>query len=255
MDPQQNQQLTDKEVEGVRAVASAGIEGRQLRYYDYCMAAFTVVLVCANLIGAVKVASFDVPLLGALAFGGGVLFFPLNYVLGDVLTEVYGYARARRVLWVGFGACIFAAAMAAFVVAMPADPDWEGQEAFAFVMGQAPRIAFASVLGFWAGEFTNAYVLARMKLWTKGKHLWSRTIGSTVLGQAVDSVIFYPVAFLGVWPLKLVLVVMVSNYLLKVLWEALLTPVTYRLVAFLKKAEGMDVYDVDTNFSPFRLKV
>ncbi len=236
-------------------VDAADLEGRQLRFYDYCMAAFVVVLVCANLIGAVKVASVPLPLVGAVAFGGGVLFFPLNYVLGDVLTEVYGYGRARRVLWVGFGACIFAAAMAAFVVALPPDPDWAGQEAFAFVMGQAPRIALASVLGFWAGEFTNAYVLARMKLWTKGRHLWSRTIGSTVVGQAVDSLIFYPLAFLGVWPLRLVLVVLVSNYVLKVLWEVVLTPVTYRVVAFLKRAEGVDVYDRGTDFTPFRLKV
>lgn len=239
----------------VRAVEADSIRGARLRYYDYCMAAFAVILICSNLIGAGKVATLDLPLLGAVTFGAGILFFPLSYVLGDVLTEVYGYARARRVVWVGFAASIFAAAMAAAVVAMPPAADWRGQEALATVMGQAPRIFAASILAFWAGEFTNAFVLARMKLWTKGRMLWTRTIGSTVAGQGVDTLIFYPLAFWGIWEPGLIATVMLTNYLLKVGWEVLLTPVTYKVVAGMKRAEGLDVYDVETDFTPFRTRI
>ncbi|MCG2840387.1 queuosine precursor transporter [Sandaracinobacter sp. RS1-74] len=255
MNEQRVEGLTVEEPAGVRAVEAGAIEGRRLRYYDYCMAAFAVLLICANLIGAGKVAALDLPLFGTVAFGAGILFFPLSYVLGDVLTEVYGYARARRVVWVGFAASVFAAGMAAVVVAMPPADDWTGQEALAGVMGQAPRIFAASVTAFWAGEFANAFVMARMKVWTRGRYLWTRTIGSTVVGQGVDSLIFYPLAFLGVWDTRLVLTVMATNYLMKVLWEALLTPVTYKVVAFMKRSEGLDVFDVETDFTPFRTKV
>lgn len=240
---------------GVRAVEARAIEGRRLRYYDYCMAAFAVILICANLIGAGKVATVELPLLGALTFGAGILFFPLSYVLGDVLTEVYGYARARRVVWVGFAAAVFAAAMAAFIVWIPPAADWQGQDALAAVLGQAPRIFAASILAFWAGEFANAFVMARMKLLTKGRFLWTRTIGSTVVGQGVDTLLFYPLAFWGVWEAKLILTVMLANYLLKVGWEAALTPVTYKVVGAMKRAEGLDVYDVATDFTPFRTRV
>lgn len=240
---------------GVQAVAASAILGQRLRYYDYCMAAFVAILICSNLIGAAKVGSITLPLVGAVTFGAGILFFPLSYVLGDVLTEVYGYARARRVVWVGFAAAVFAAGMAAFIVVLPPAPGWSGQEALAAVLGQAPRIFAASVLAFWAGEFANAFVLARMKLLTGGRHLWTRTIGSTVAGQLVDSLIFYPLAFLGVWETQLVVTVMVTNYLMKVGWEVLLTPVTYRIVAFMKRREGLDVFDAGTDFSPFRTRV
>ncbi len=239
----------------IRTVEAGQIAGRRLRYYDYCMAAFAVILICANLIGAGKVATMSLPLLGAVTFGAGILFFPLSYVLGDVLTEVYGYARARRVVWVGFAASVFAAGMAAFIVWIPPAADWTGQAALAAVMGQAPRIFAASVTAFWAGEFANAFVLARMKVWTNGRHLWSRTIGSTAVGQAVDSLIFYPLAFLGVWETSLVLTVMLTNYLLKVAWEVLLTPVTYKVVGAIKRAEGVDVFDLETDFTPFRTRV
>lgn len=243
------------EPEGVRAVTAAAIEGKRLRFYDYCMAAFVAILICSNLIGAGKVAEVDLPIWGAVTFGAGILFFPLSYVLGDVLTEVYGYARARRVVWVGFVAASFAAAMAAFIVWIPPAPGWQGQEAMAQVFGQVPRIFAASILAFWAGEIANAYVLARMKLLTRGRFLWTRTIGSTVVGQGVDSLIFYPLAFWGVWENSLVLTVMATNYLLKVGWEAALTPVTYKVVGFMKRAEGLDVYDAGTDFTPFRTKV
>lgn len=244
-----------KEPIGIRAVEARALEGRRLRYYDYCMVAFSVILICSNLIGASKVSVLDVPYFGPVVFGSAVLFFPLSYVLGDVLTEVYGYARARRVVWVGFFASIYAAAMAAAVVAMPPAPGWQGQETIAAVFGQTPRIFAASIAAFWCGEFANAYVLAWMKLLTGGRHLWTRTIGSTVVGQAVDSLIFYPLAFLGVWETHLVVAVMLSNYLMKVGWEALLTPVTYRIVGFMKRHEGIDVYDIGTDFTPFRTKV
>ncbi|MGL6043866.1 MAG: queuosine precursor transporter [Sandaracinobacteroides sp.] len=241
--------------DGVRAVEAGEIFGKRLKYYDYCMAAFVAILICSNLIGAGKVATVELPWLGALTFGAGILFFPLGYVLGDVLTEVYGYARARRVVWVGFAASIFTAGMAATVVAMPPAEGWDGQEALAAVFGQVPRIFAASILAFWAGEFANAFVLARMKVWTGGRYLWTRTIGSTAVGQGVDSLIFYPLAFLGVWETSLVVTVMVTNYLLKVGWEVLLTPVTYKVVGAMKRGEGLDVYDVETDFTPFRTKV
>lgn len=241
--------------EGVRAVEAGAIAGARLKYYDYCMVAFAVILICSNLIGAAKVSTLNLPLIGAVTFGTGILFFPLGYVLGDVLTEVYGYARARRVVWVGFAASIFAAAMAAFIVWMPPSAEWEGQEAIAQVFGQVPRIFAASIAAFWAGEFANAFVMARMKVWTEGRYLWTRTIGSTAVGQGVDTLIFYPLAFWGVWEPSLIATVMATNYVLKVAWEAALTPVTYAVVNGMKRAEGLDVYDVDTDFTPFRTKV
>lgn len=240
---------------GITPVEARSLEGRRLRYYDYCMVAFAVILICSNLVGAAKVSVVELPWLGPMVFGSAVLFFPLSYVLGDVLTEVYGYARARRVVWVGFAASVYAAGMTAVIVAIPPAPDWHGQEAIASVFGQTPRIFAASILAFWCGEFANAFVLAWMKVFTGGRMLWTRTIGSTVVGQAVDSLIFYPLAFLGTWDTHLVISVMVSNYLLKVGWEVLLTPVTYKIVGFMKRREGIDVYDVGTNFTPFKVKV
>jgi uncharacterized integral membrane protein (TIGR00697 family) len=244
-----------EEPAGVVAVEADALAGRSLRYYDFAMAAFAVILICSNLIGAAKPAQLDLPLIGTITFGAGILFFPLSYVLGDVLTEVYGYARARRVVWVGFAASIFAAAMSWFVVHLPPAEGYEGQEALAAVFGQVPRIFFASILAFWAGEMANAFVLARMKVWTEGKMLWTRTIGSTVVGQGVDSLIFYPLAFWGVWEPALVFAVMGTNYLLKVIWEAALTPVTYKVVAWFKAEEGLDVFDTKTDFTPFKTSV
>ncbi|SFO98612.1 queuosine precursor transporter [Qipengyuania nanhaisediminis] len=219
---------------------------RRFRYFDMVMASFVAVLLLSNVIGAAKLST-----VAGFTFGAGILFFPISYVIGDVLTEVYGYAKARRVIWVGFAALIFMAFMSWAVVAMPPAASWDGQEAYESVFGQVPRIVLASIMAFWAGEFVNSYVLARMKIWTKGKALWSRTIGSTVFGQAVDSAIFYPVAFFGVWDTRDVLIVMVTNWLLKVVWEAVLTPFTYLVVGKLKAAEGVEVFDTDTDFSPF----
>jgi uncharacterized integral membrane protein (TIGR00697 family) len=237
------------------AVDAEALHGRTLKYYDFAMAAFAVILICSNLIGAGKPAQVTLPVFGTVTFGAGILFFPLGYVLGDVLTEVYGFARARRVVWVGFAASVFAAGMSWVVVSLPPSPDWRGQAALAEVFGQVPRIFLASILAFWAGEMANAFVLARMKVLTEGKHLWTRTIGSTVVGQGVDSLIFYPLAFLGVWETSLVFTVLVTNYLLKVLWEVVLTPVTYRVIAWFKHAEGLDVFDTSTDFTPFKASV
>ena len=223
---------------------------RQFRTFDVVMAAFVAILLLSNLIGAAKLAT-----LGGYTFGAGILFFPLGYVIGDVLTEVYGYAHARRCIWVGFSALVFMAFMSWVVVSLPPAAGWDGQAAYESVFGQVPRIVMASIVAFWAGEFVNSFVLARMKVLTQGRHLWTRTIGSTIFGQAVDSVIFYPLAFAGVWSTSQVTTVMFTNWALKVLWEALLTPVTYAVVGWLKRHEGVDVYDEGTDFSPFKTNV
>jgi len=222
----------------------------RFRYYDFVMAAFVTVLLLSNVIGAAK-PTFITISGEQWVYGAGILFFPLGYVIGDILTEVYGYARARRVIWAGFAALIFMAFMSWVVVSLPPAEGWEGQEAYESVFGQVPRIVAASIVAFWAGEFVNSYVMARMKIWTQGKKLWTRTIGSTIVGQGVDSLIFYPLAFWGVWETSAVLTVMVTNWLLKVLWEVALTPVTYAVVGWLKQREGVDIYDDDTNFTPF----
>jgi len=235
----------------IRAVDAGQLHGAQLRYFDFAMAAFVTILLLSNVLGAGKVAQVRLPLIGDWPFGAGILFFPISYVLGDVLTEVYGYARARRCVWAGFGALIFMAFMSWVVVALPPSPDWDGQQAYEAIFGQTPRIVLASILAFWAGEFANSFVLAKMKILTQGRHLWTRTIGSTVIGQAVDSLIFYPVAFIGLWDMKLVLIVLVTQYALKVGWEVLLTPFTYKAVNWLKKREGLDVFDESTDFTPF----
>jgi uncharacterized integral membrane protein (TIGR00697 family) len=228
----------------------AAPQGRgSYRYYDFIMASFVTVLLCANLIGAAKVAQ-----LGRFTFGAGVLFFPISYIFGDVLTEVYGYARARKVVWAGFAALAFASVMSAAVLSFPPAPGWTHQPAYEAVFGSTPRIVLASLVAYFCGEFCNSYVLAKLKLRTRGRFLWARTIGSTVVGEAVDSLIFYPAAFLGTWPDQLVLQVMLSNYAIKVLWEAAITPFTYRIVSFLKRAEREDFYDRGTNFTPFSLQ-
>jgi len=230
------------------------LERRTYRYYDLVMAAFVTVLLCANLIGPGKVGRIG-PFggIGPITFGAGVLFFPVSYIFGDILTEVYGYARARKVVWAGFAAMAFASFMATVVVAIPPAPTWPHQAAYVQVFGATWRIMGASLMAFWAGELCNSFVLAKMKLWSQGKNLYLRTIGSTIVGEGVDSLVFYNVAFLGVWPAEQLLTVMASNYAIKVGWEALATPVTYRVVAFLKTAEAEDYYDRDTDFNPFRV--
>ena len=226
---------------------------RHFRYFDYVMVAFVTILLLSNLIGAGKRSVIDLPLIGPWPFGAGVLFFPISYIIGDVLTEVYGYANARRCIWAGLWAMLFMVFMSVVVVALPPDQGWTGQAAYVAVFGQTPRIVFASVVAFWAGEFVNSFVLAKMKIWTKGEKLWTRTIGSTVFGQAVDSALFYPLAFLAAagWTGQQVMQVALTQWVIKVSWEVILTPATYAIVGFLKNHEGVDVYDTDTEFSPF----
>ena len=244
----------DAEGEGLKHVEAHEVAGRRFRYFDFVMAAFVAILLLSNVIGAGKIASIQLPgTAEPWPFGAGILFFPLSYVLGDVLTEVYGFARARRCIWAGFVALLFMAFMSWVVVKLPADASWAGQAAYEAVFGQVPRIVFASIVAFWAGEFVNSVVLARMKLWTDGRHLWTRTIGSTVAGQGVDSAFFYPLAFFGVLDGPTLLKVMLTQWVLKVTWEALLTPVTFAVVGFLKRREGFDVYDEKTEFMPFSM--
>jgi len=228
-------------------------EQRTYRYYEFVMVAFVTVLICSNLIGPAKIVQVD----GWPAFGAGVLFFPISYVFGDVLTEVYGYARARRVIWAGFAGLAFASIMAAVVVALPPAPFWEHQKAYETAFGQAPRIAAASMFAYFCGEFVNSFVLAKMKILTAGRWLWTRTIGSTIAGEAVDSVLFYPLAFYGsgIIPNDKLPAIMLAQFTLKVAVEVIFTPLTYKIVGALKRVENEDYYDRDTRFTPFTLKV
>ena len=225
---------------------------RAYRYFDLIVGGFVAVLLCSNLIGPSKVATMF-----GVAFGVGNVFFPISYIFGDVLTEVYGYARARRAIWSGFAAMLFATVMSQVVLRLPADPGepWNKtiQPALDLVFGNTWRIVAASILAFVVGDFVNSYVLARMKVWTRGRFLWARTIGSTLAGQAIDSLIFYPLAFAGVWGDDKLLSVLVSNWAFKVGVEVLMTPLTYLVVNALKRAEHEDFMDIGTDFNPFRL--
>jgi uncharacterized integral membrane protein (TIGR00697 family) len=227
-------------------------EGRSYRYYEFVMVAFVTVLICSNLIGPAKIVQVD----GWPAFGAGLLFFPISYVFGDVLTEVYGYARARRVIWAGFAGLAFASVMASVVVALPPAPFWNNQEAYAIAFGTTWRIAAASMFAYFCGEFANSFVLAKMKILTAGRWLWTRTIGSTIVGEAVDSALFYPLAFYGagLMPNEILPGIMLAQFVGKVAVEVLFTPLTYKVIGFLKRAEDEDYYDRATNFSPFILK-
>jgi queuosine precursor transporter len=231
-------------------------QNRTYRYYDLIMAAFVAVLLCSNLIGVHKVSVVNLPFYSEYIFGAGVLFFPISYLFGDILTEVYGYARSRKVIWAGFGAMIFASFMAFFVTYLPSAStmDADRQKAIELIFGQTPRIVLASLTAFWLGEFVNSFVLAKIKLWMSGKLLFVRTISSTIFGEIADSLLFYPIAFYGIWSNEQLISVMIGNYFIKVLWEVLATPFTYIIVGYLKKAESVDFYDKDTNFNPFSLE-
>ncbi|TAK92618.1 MAG: VUT family protein [Burkholderiaceae bacterium] len=233
------------------------MQPRQYKYYEFVLVAFVTVYLCSNLIGPAKAAQLTLPWLGTITFGAGVLFFPISYVFGDILTEVYGFARARRVIWSGFAAMTFAAVMAYVVVALPPAAQWHHQDAYEIAFGNTWRIVIASLTAYFCGEFVNSFVLAKMKIWTAGKYLWTRTIGSTICGEGVDSLIFYPLAFwnTGIIPNELIPKLMLTQWITKTLVEVVLTPVTYWIVARLKHAENEDYYDRDTNFTPFSLKV
>lgn len=230
---------------------------RQYRYYDLIMAAFVCVLLCSNFIGAAKQATLTLPMVGTVTFSAGVLFFPISYLFGDILTEVYGYGRDRRVVWAGFGALAFASFMAFVVVALPASSSsfmqsYQGH--LEGVFGNAWRITAGSMLAFWAGSFANSFVLAKMKIASEGRFLWMRTIGSTIVGEAVDSGMFYFIAFYGIWQTGDLVMIACTQYVLKTAWEVVMTPFTYLVVGFLKKMEDEDYYDRATDFSPFHIK-
>lgn len=241
------------------SVPAATGPAHSLRYYDLLVAGMVAVLLCSNLIGPAKVCQLDLPLLGTVNFGAGNLFFPIAYIFGDVLTEVYGYARARRAIWAGFGALIFASFMTTVIVHLPPAPNEPFnavlQPALETAFGSTWRIVLASIIAYWVGDFVNSYVLARLKVWTGGRRLWLRTIGSTAVGQAADSLLFYPIAFYGIWTHDALAAVMVFNLLFKIGIEVLFTPVTYFVVYRLKRAEGIDTFDRGTDFTPFSLKV
>ena len=232
------------------------------RYYGLLMAAFITVLLCSNLIGPAKVCEINLPFLlpilgSTLIFGAGNLFFPISYVFGDVLTEVYGYAATRKVIWAGFLALIFASLMTQVILLMPpsnTEPfNQQLQPSLEIVFGSTWRIVFASFVAFWVGDFINAYMMAKIKLITRGRFLWIRTIGSTIGGQAADSLIFYPIAFYGIWDNSVLWGVLVFNFFFKVTVEILMTPFTYWLVNSLKRREKIDHFDHNTNFTPFSL--
>ena len=227
---------------------------KSYRYYDLILGAYVCVLLCANLIGAAKVSVVTLPWLGPRTYMAGVLFFPISYLFGDILTEVYGYARDRRAVWSGFGALAFAALMSAVIVHLPPAEFWRSrQPAVEAMFGNTPRIIGASIIAFWCGSFVNSYVLAKMKIWSNGRWLWTRLIGSTVCGELIDTALFYTIAFAGLWTLSDLVSVALDQYVLKSLWEVIATPATYRIVAFLKRAEQEDYYDRGTDFTPFSL--
>ena len=227
---------------------------RTYRYYDLVMAAFVAVLLCSNVIGPGKVCQVQLPLYGTFTFGAGILFFPISYLFDDILTEVYGYARSRRMVWAGFGALLFASFMSWAIVNLPPAPDFHDQESYVRIFGGTPRIVAGSLTAFWFGEFLNSYVLAKLKVFTEGRFLWLRFVGSTIAGEGLDTLIFYPVAFYGLWSNQQLFAVMVGNYTIKVLWEVLATPLTYAVCGYLKRVEHEDYYDRETNFTPFSLQ-
>lgn len=236
---------------------------KHYRYLDFVMVGFVTVLLCSNLIGPAKLCEirlpFSLPIIGSsILFGAGNIFFPIGYIFGDILTEVYGYARARKVIWAGFGAMLFATMMTLVVIHLPMSKSekWNEtyQPAIEVVFGGTWRIALASLIAYWVGDFANSYVLAKMKLITKGRFLWTRTIGSTIVGQGFDSLIFYPLAFYGVWSDQKLAMTVLFNWLFKVSVEILFTPLTYLIVGALKRAEHEDYYDVGTNFTPFSIE-
>lgn len=230
------------------------------RYYDFVMALFITVLLLSNLLSSAKIIDLGVsigPI--ALLFDAGTLVFPISYIFGDILTEVYGYKRSRRVIWMGFMATILMGIFIWIAGALPGEAEWQGyagQEAYDAILGGIPGLAIASVTAYWLGEFSNSFVLAKMKVAMEGRFLWMRTIGSTLVGQGFDTIIFFLIATaLGVFPASILVGLIVTNYILKVGIEVILTPITLFVVNFLKQAENEDYYDRDTNFNPFKLSV
>ena len=218
---------------------------RAYKYYDLLASIFIVVLLISNLVGQ-KICDF-----WGYPVSGAQLLFPITYIFGDVFTEVYGYGGSRRVIWIGFAASLLMAVLGNVIVALPPHPDWQNQQAFATVFHQVPRLVLASLLAYWCGEFANSFTLAKMKLVTKGRYLWTRTVGSTVVGQAVDTTILMIAAFGGELPMRVIARLILGGYLFKVIYEVVATPLTYWIVGFLKRSEGVDKFDYGTRFTPF----
>jgi uncharacterized integral membrane protein (TIGR00697 family) len=222
---------------------------RTYRHFDLLLAIFIVVLLISNLVGQ-KLCS-----IGPFVLSGAQLLFPITYIFGDVFTEVYGYSASRRAIWLGFLANGLLAVMGLITVWLPPAPGWPNQEAFATVFYQIPRLIVASLIAYWCGEFANSYTLAKMKLWTGGRMLWTRTVGSTVAGQAVDTVLLYIIGFGGTAPVSTLARGAASAYLFKVVYEVVATPATYAIVGFLKRSEGLDAFDFKSDFNPFHMGV
>lgn len=232
----------------VTARATVSVATARYKYLDALTTAFVVILLVSNMV-AQKVCQ-----IGPFAVSGAVLLFPITYIFGDVFTEVYGFGASRRAIWLGFFGTALLFGMGAIVIALPPARGWTNQQAFVTVFGFIPRILAASLAAFWAGEFANSYTLARMKLLTQGRMLWTRTIGSTVVGQAVDTTLVVLLTFVGSVPLKTIVNMILTSYLLKVSYEVLATPLTYLVIYWLKKAEHADTFDRHESFNPFRFR-
>jgi queuosine precursor transporter len=228
--------------------SESNTQQKNYRYLDLITALFVAVLLISN------IASTKIVSLWKFTFDAGTLLFPLSYIFGDIITEVYGYRRSRRVIWIGFLCAAFMAITFVMVQHLPSATGWELQSAYEQILGFVPRIIIASMIAYFAGEFTNSYILAKLKIFTKGKYLWTRTIGSTVVGEAIDTILFCTIAFFGVIPNSLLIAVIVSNYIFKCLVEIIFTPITYKIVKFLKTKEGVDYYDYKTDFNPFSFR-
>lgn len=241
--------------QGSQTSPPTGGNSRSLRYFDAVVVVFVAVLLISNVASAAKIVNLGLPI---LTFDAGTLLFPIGYVFGDILVEVYGYRRSRRAIWAGFASALLLSLTLAIVRWLPADPEWAmgvGDQTFDAVLGSlaSGRIILASLAGYFFGEFSNAFIMARMKVITEGKWLWMRTIASTLVGELVDTLFFVVIAFAGTWSSGLLVSIIVSNYIFKTVVEVAMTPLTYRVVAFLKKAEGEDYFDYDTDFNPFRV--
>lgn len=224
-------------------------EGREPKYYDIFTGLFVAILLVS------EITSTKLIHIGYIQTAGAIILFPISYIMSDILTEVYGYARARRVMWIGFASLVLMSLVLIAVEYMPSAPSWHNQSAYDAILGFVPRLSFASIVAYWVGGFANDFTLAKMKILTKGKMLWSRTIGSTIVGQAVDSFLFIGIAFYGIIPTPIVLQIALTQYILKVVYETVATPFTYLIVNKLKKSEGLDVFDYQTNFNPFHFRV
>jgi len=209
---------------------------------------FVAVLIISNIV------STKILIFGPFTFDGGTLIFPLTYIFGDILTEVYGYSNSRRIIWIGFLSCLLMSVTFFIVGILPSSPDWKNQDSYNLILGVTPRIVLASLIAYLFGEFSNSFVLSKMKLISNGKHLYMRTIGSTIIGQIFDTGLFVFIAFLGMFPIFTLFAIAISNYIFKVLIEALMTPVTYKVVGYLKKSDEIDAFDSGISYNPFSIK-